>query len=101
VFVAATHDYLMLFTDRGRCYWLKVFEIPEGGRATRGKSITNLISRESDENIASYVTVKNFQDPVFVMMASEQGIIKKTPLVDSAILGRQALRDQTCKRTGW
>ncbi|MBP1647074.1 MAG: gyrA [Bacteroidetes bacterium] len=80
VFVAATHDYLMLFTDRGRCYWLKVHEIPEGGRATRGKSITNLISRESDENIASYVTVKNFQDPLFVMMATEHGIIKKTPL---------------------
>jgi DNA gyrase subunit A len=80
VFVAATHDYLMLFTDRGRCYWLKVFEIPEGGRATRGKSITNLISREADENIASYVAVKNFQDPLFVMMATEKGVIKKTPL---------------------
>ncbi len=80
VFVAATHDYLMLFTDRGRCYWLKVFEIPEGGRASRGKSIANLISKEAEEKITSYVTVKKFEDPFFVLMVTEQGMIKKTPL---------------------
>jgi len=80
MFVASTHDYMMLFTDRGRCYWLKVFEIPEGGRATRGKSIANLISKEQDEAIASYVSVKNFDDPFFVMMVTEKGMIKKTAL---------------------
>jgi DNA gyrase subunit A len=80
MFVASTHDYIMLFTNEGRCYWLKVFEIPEGGRATRGKSIANLISKEQADSIASYVSVKNFEDPLFVMMVTEQGMIKKTPL---------------------
>jgi len=84
MFVASTHDYIMLFTDAGRCYWLKVFEIPEGGRASRGKSIANLISREQGETIASYVSVKNFDDPFFVMMVTEQGMIKKTPLAEFA-----------------
>ena len=80
MFVASTHDYIMLFTNEGRCYWLKVFEIPEGGRATRGKSIANLISKEQTDSIASYVSVKNFEDPLFVMMVTEQGMIKKTAL---------------------
>ena len=80
MFVASTHDYILLFATKGRCYWLKVFEIPEGGRATRGKSIANLIAKEQDEAIASYVSVKNFEDPLFVMMVTEQGLIKKTAL---------------------
>jgi DNA gyrase subunit A len=80
MFVASTHDYIMLFTNEGRCYWLKVFEIPEGGRASRGKSIANLISKEQADSIASYVSVKNFEDPLFVLMVTEQGMIKKTPL---------------------
>jgi len=84
MFVASTHDYIMLFTDVGRCYWLKVFEIPEGGRASRGKSIANLISKAQAETIASYVSVKNFEDPLFVMMVTEQGMIKKTPLAEFA-----------------
>ncbi len=82
VFVATTHDYMLLFTDKGRCYWLKVFEIPEGGRTSRGKSIANLVAKEQDEAIASHVTAKNFEDPLFVMMVTEQGIIKKTPLAE-------------------
>ena len=82
MFVASTHDYMMLFTNKGRCYWLKVFEIPEGGRTSRGKSIANLIANEADETIASYVTVKNFEDPFFVMMVTGQGMIKKTALVE-------------------
>jgi DNA gyrase subunit A len=80
MFVASTHDYIMLYTDKGRCYWLKVHEIPEGGRAARGKSIANLITKENDERIASYVSVKNFEDPLSVMMVTEQGMIKKTAL---------------------
>jgi len=78
VFVGSTHDYMLLFTDKGRCYWLKVFEIPEGGRASRGKSIVNLISKEPEETIASFVAVKSFEDPYFVMMVTQHGIIKKT-----------------------
>ncbi len=80
MFVASTHDYMMLFTDKGRCYWLKVHEIPEGGRATRGKSIVNLIAKEPAETIASYVSVKNFEDPLFVLMVTEHGTIKKCAL---------------------
>ena len=80
VFVADTHDYLLLFSDRGRCYWLKVFEIPESSRASRGKSIANLIAKQQDETIGSYVTVKKFDDPYFVVMTTEHGMIKKTRL---------------------
>jgi DNA gyrase subunit A len=80
MFVASTHDYIMLFSDRGQCYWLKVFEIPEGGRASRGKAIVNLIAKDQNEAIASYVTVKNFEESLFVMMVTEQGLIKKVQL---------------------
>jgi DNA gyrase subunit A len=82
MFVASTHDYIMLFTDKGRCYWLKVHEIPEGGRVARGKSIANLITKQNDESIASYVSVKNFDDALSIMMATGGGIIKKTALSD-------------------
>jgi len=80
VFVASTHDYMLLFSNRGRCYWLKVFEVPEASRAARGKSIANLIAKEQDETITSYVTVKNFDEPFFILMVTEHGMIKKTML---------------------
>jgi DNA gyrase subunit A len=80
VFVGSTHDYMLLFSDAGRCYWLKVFEIPEGGRASRGKSIANLISKEAEDSIAAVVAVKDFEDPLFVMMVTQGGMIKKTAL---------------------
>lgn len=80
MFVASTHEYIMLFTDTGRCYWLKVFEIPEASRASRGKSIANLISKGPEETIASYVSVKTFEAPLFVLMVTEHGIVKKTSL---------------------
>ena len=80
VFVAGTHDYLLLFSNKGRCYSLKVFEIPEAGRASRGKSIAHLIAKRSDELLASFVAVKNFEDPVFILMVTEGGMIKKTSL---------------------
>ncbi len=80
MFVASTHEYIMLFTDLGRVYWLKVFEIPEAGRTSRGKSVANLVSKSPEETIASYVAVKNFDDPLNIMMVTEQGMIKKTSL---------------------
>ena len=80
VFVASTHDYIMLFTDQGQCYWLKVFEIPEGGRASRGKAIVNLIAKDPNESIAAYVSVKNFEEPFYVMMVTKEGLIKKVEL---------------------
>ncbi|MEK7251497.1 MAG: DNA gyrase subunit A, partial [Bacteroidota bacterium] len=80
MFIASTHEHILLFTDQGRCYWLKVHEIPEGGRTTRGKSIANLISKEPGETIAAYVAVKNFEAKLNVLMVTEHGTIKKTAL---------------------
>jgi len=80
IFVASTHNYILFFSDRGRCYWLKVHEIPQGGRLAKGKSMANLLSMEKDENIAAFVPVRSFDDDKFVVMASRNGTIKKTPL---------------------
>ncbi|MGE5683040.1 MAG: DNA gyrase subunit A [Bacillota bacterium] len=80
MFIASTHHYIMFFTDKGKCYWLKVHEIPEAGRASRGRSILNLIEKEKDENITAIVSVKEFTDDKFLVMATEQGTIKKTVL---------------------
>lgn len=80
MFIASTHDYILIFTDQGRCYWLKVFEIPEGGRTAKGKSINNLIAKDPQEKIASFIAVKEFDDQHFVFMVTEQGIVKKVSL---------------------
>ena len=80
MFIASTHDYILFFTDKGRCYWLKVFEIPESGRASRGRSIVNLIEKEKDEQITAFLSVDQFDESRYVVMVTEQGLIKKTPL---------------------
>jgi DNA gyrase subunit A len=80
MFIASTHHYILFFTDRGKCYWLKVHELPEGGRATRGRSIINLIQKDKDEEIAAFVSVKEFKDDSYLIMATELGTIKKTVL---------------------
>lgn len=80
MFIASTHHYIMFFTDKGKCYWLKVHEIPEGGRATRGRSVQNLIEKEKDEEITAFVSVKEFTDDMYLVMATEQGTVKKTVL---------------------
>lgn len=80
MFVASTHHYIMFFTDRGKCYWLKVHEIPEGGRAAKGRSIINLLEKDKEENITAFVTVKEFTDDKFIVMATEKGTVKKTVL---------------------
>ncbi|OGU35333.1 MAG: DNA gyrase subunit A [Ignavibacteria bacterium GWB2_35_6b] len=80
MFIASTHHYIMFFTDKGKCYWLKVHELPEGGRATRGRSILNLIEKDKQEEITAFVTVKEFTDDKFVIMFTKKGTIKKTVL---------------------
>ena len=82
LFIASTKDYLMFFTDAGRVYWLKVYEIPEGGRATRGKAIVNLLNLSAGEKISAILAVKEFSEDKFIMMATRQGVVKKTPLVE-------------------
>jgi len=80
LFIANTHDYMLFFTDKGKCYWLKVYDIPQGGRATRGRAIVNLIGCETDEHVKAFVSVKEFDDQHYIVMATEKGIVKKTVL---------------------
>jgi DNA gyrase subunit A len=80
MFIASTHQYILFFTDKGRVYWLKVHELPEGGRATRGRSILNLLQKEKEELITAFVTVKEFSDDKYLIMATELGTVKKTAL---------------------
>jgi len=80
MFIGSTHQYIMFFTDVGKCYWLKVYDIPEGTRTSRGKSILNLIQKERDEDITAFVMVKDFKEKLYVTMATKLGMIKKTKL---------------------
>ncbi len=80
LFVASTHSYMMIFSDRGRAYWLKVHEIPDVGADGKGKSIANLVQMESGEKLASMVAVQQFDDQRFIMMGTRKGTIKKTEL---------------------
>jgi len=80
LFIASTHDYLMFFTDRGQVYWLKVHEIPQGGRAARGKPVVNCIAIGNDEIVASTVAVREFTDDRWLMFATRNGTVKKTVL---------------------
>jgi len=80
MFIASTHHYILFFTDQGKCYWKKVHEVPEGGRASRGRSLQNLVEKEKDENITAFVTVKEFTNDKYVVMATKKGTVKKTVL---------------------
>jgi DNA gyrase subunit A len=80
LFVASTHAYIMIFSDRGRAYWLKVHEIPDVGPDGRGKAIANLVSMEAGEKIAALVAVKEFEEDRFVVMGTRRGVVKKTEL---------------------
>jgi DNA gyrase subunit A len=80
LFVASTHAYMMIFSDRGRAYWLKVHEIPDVGPGGKGKAIANLVSMAGDEKIAALQTVKEFEDGKFIFMGTERGVVKKTEL---------------------
>jgi DNA gyrase subunit A len=80
MFVASTHTYILFFTNTGRCYWLKVYKIPEAGRASRGKPIINLIDLKPEEKIASFVPVKEFDNDHFIVAATKNGVINKQPL---------------------
>ncbi len=80
VFTASTHDTMMFFTAGGRLFWKKVYELPEGGRAARGKAIVNLLDIGSDEKIAALINVREFSDDHYLVMATERGIVKKTRL---------------------
>jgi DNA gyrase subunit A len=80
LFVASTHDYLMIFTRQGQCYWIKVWEIPVGSRISRGKPIVNLLNLQGDEQVAAVVPVRDFADDRFLIFGTRQGVVKKTAL---------------------
>jgi DNA gyrase subunit A len=80
LFIASTHEYMMFFTDRGRCYWLKVHEIPQMGKTGKGRSIVNMINIEKGENVRAFVKVKEFSEDQYIIMATQSGTVKKTKL---------------------
>ena len=80
LFIASTHDYVLFFTDSGQVYWLKVYDIPQGGRAARGKPVVNLVQIDSQQRIAAFVAVREFSDSQYLMFATAKGQVKKTVL---------------------
>ncbi|MCU0648355.1 MAG: DNA gyrase subunit A [Gemmatimonadaceae bacterium] len=80
LYVASTHDYILVFTNDGRCFWLKVHEIPQAGRATRGKPIVNLINVPADTQVQAMVATRDFPDDQFLLFCTRGGTIKKTAL---------------------
>ncbi|OIR19973.1 DNA gyrase subunit A [mine drainage metagenome] len=84
LFIANTHDYILCFSNRGRVYWLKVYEVPQGTRISRGKPIVNLLPLEPNEKINAILPVKEFAEDKFIFFATSEGTVKKTPLSDFA-----------------
>ncbi len=80
LFIASTHAYILIFTDRGRVYWLKVYEIPDVGPDGKGKAIANLVAMLPDEKIAALLAVREFEEGRFVVMGTRRGVVKKTNL---------------------
>jgi DNA gyrase subunit A len=82
LFIANTHDYILCFSNRGRMYWLKVYNVPQGGRASRGKPIVNMLPLTEGEKINTLLPVKTFDEDHYVFMATANGTVKKTPLTE-------------------
>ncbi len=80
LFTASTHDYILFFTDRGKCHWLRVHEIPQAGKATRGRALINLLQVDQGENVQAYIAVRDYADDLFITMATAKGLVKKTAL---------------------
>lgn len=85
LFVATTHNYMLIFTEKGKCFWMRVFEVPEGTKTSKGRAIQNLISIEPDDNVKAYICVKDLKDEEyinnnFIVMCTQRGVIKKTSL---------------------
>ncbi len=85
LFVANTHNYMLFFTEQGRCFWMKVYELPEGGKATKGRAIQNLIAIPKEDKIKAYLNIENLKDVDYlnshnIIMCTKKGIIKKTTL---------------------
>ena len=84
LFIASTHSYLLFFTTSGKVFWLKVHEIPQAGRAARGRSITNVLSLKAEEKLSAFLPVREFQEGRYVLFATRRGLVKKTDLMQYA-----------------
>jgi DNA gyrase subunit A len=85
LFVASTHQYLLLFTEQGRCYWLRVYEVPESGKGTKGRAIQNLLNMPKDDNVKAFIRTKDLKDEEYInsnyiLMCTKKGTVKKTSL---------------------
>jgi DNA gyrase subunit A len=85
IFVATNHDYLLIFTEKGKCFWMRVYEVPEGSKTSKGRAIQNLMNIEQDDKIKAYINVKDLKDEEyvknnFIVMCTKKGVIKKTSL---------------------
>lgn len=80
LFTALTHDYLLFFTNRGRIHWLKVYQVPEAGRAAKGKAIVNLLQLREGERVTTVLPIKEFKEGLYLFMATKNGVVKKTSL---------------------
>jgi len=80
LFIASTHDYVLFFTQNGQVYWLKVYDIPQGGRAARGKPVINMVQIGEGERVAAFQAIRAFDDQHFLMFATANGTVKKTVL---------------------
>jgi DNA gyrase subunit A len=84
LFIASTHSYLLFFTTAGKVYWRKVHEIPQAGRAARGRSVTNLLSLKPEEKLSAFLPVREFQENRYLLFATRRGLVKKTDLMQYA-----------------
>jgi DNA gyrase subunit A len=92
LFIASTHDYIMFFTSLGKCYWIKVHEIPVGGRLAKGRHVTNMIKLEERESICAFQAVRRFEEGHYVVMATKMGVVKKTDLTAFSNPRRDGIR---------
>ena len=91
LFMTNTHQYIMFFTNKGRCYRLKGYEIPEAGRTSRGTAIINILQLQPDEKITAMIPIKDYNDGEYLFMATKKGLVKKTPILDYANVRKTGL----------
>src|SRR5678810_771946 len=82
LFIANTHDFVLCFSNKGKLYWIKVYEVPQGSRTSRGKPIVNLLKMDEGERINAILPVKEFQEEQYVFFATQEGVVKKTSLAE-------------------
>ena len=99
VYLASNHQYLLVFTTEGKLYWLKVYEVPQGSRTSRGKALANVLDLPEGEEITTVLPVREFPDDKYITIATIEGVIKKTVMSAIAVRARAVSAASTCPRT--